>query len=270
MTLKYNPRNLGTGVIRKVKSPAIVNTSNCNTTFTIHLVRRCARNDQSAYPKIAQSFGLDRDLTDYERRKIRKLCRETLIKGEEIFEGLINKIRFELFTRSLSHTKNPPHKNILYKIYSTLVFYVLHIIKLVKNSFSQKEESGNIISNDRSFEDNFYPCTREPNSTENLRLSQDRNISMKCFHCGSYNHEPTSCLACFSDEGDFREPKPISTLGIFKDCIRCLEVFNKQLQHPLWLCPWRPEALHLYDAGLILPIGIYEDKWKSMQIKREK
>ena len=131
MTLKYNPRNLGTGVIRKVKSPAIVNTSNCNTTFTIHLVRRCARNDQSAYPKIARSFGLDRDLTDYERRKIRKLCRETLIKGEEIFEGLMNKIRFGLFAKTLSHNKNPPHKNVLYTICSILVSYILHIFNVI-------------------------------------------------------------------------------------------------------------------------------------------
>ena len=270
MTLKYNPRNLGTGVIRKVKNPAFINTISQSHTFTIHLIKRCAKNDQSAYPRIAQSFGLNRELTDYERRKIRKFCRETLIKGEEIFEGLINKIRFELFARTLSHTKNPPHKNILYKIYSTLVFYILRIFELLKYNVSRKEESEILISKDRLFEDNFYPCTREPNSTVNLRLSQDKINSKICFHCGGNNHEPTSCFACFSDDGDFRKPKPISTLGIFKDCTRCLEVFNKQLQHPLWLCPWRPEALHLYDAGFIKPIGIYRTKWISMQNKDKK
>ena len=270
MTRKYNPRTLRTGVIRKVKSPTFVNTSSQNNTFTLHLIKRCAKNDQSVYPRIAQSFGLTRELTDYERRKIRKLCRETLIKGEEIFEGLMNKIRFELFAKTLSHNENPPHKNVLYKICSILVSYIFHIFELFKCNTSRKEESEILISEDELIEENFYPCTREPNSTVDLRISQDKIISNTCFHCGSHNHEPTSCSACFSDEGNFRKPKPISTLGLFKDCTRCLKVFNKQLQHPLWLCPWRPEALHLYDSGFIKPIGIYSNRWYSMQRKDKK
>ena len=282
MSYREEYRKFGKDMKGKVKQLKPGNKGYYSKNLSIRVIKRCAKNDHATYPKISKLFGIQRELTRHEKQQISTNCKITLQKRQELLEKLFYKIKNQLkdsgteqnktFTPSMDQ-KRP---NFILEIFSYLFYGLLAFIKgLIKNQSNEEINTEvldykNTASLDELNEATDYPHIYEDISNLEHEFFLEDIKHIHCYHCGDTSHTHDCCLLCFSDDGELRRPMSLSSLLAKYNCKRCMKVFGIALYHPFWLCPWRPEALHLYDSGYILPTGIFGKKWNFIQKEKHK
>ena len=282
MSYRKEYQNFGKNMKGEVKQLNIGNKGYYSKNLSIRVIKRCAKYDHATYPKIAKLFGIHRKLACHEKHQISTNCKITLQKRQALLEKLFYKIKSQLKDSEYKQNKtfkpstNQKRPNLILEIFSYLFYGLLALMKGLIRGRNNEEidtkvlECKNTASLDELNDATDYPHAYEDISNLEHEFFFEDIKHIHCYHCGDTSHTHDCCLACFSDDGELRRPLSLSSLLAKYYCKRCMKIFGITLYHPFWLCPWRPEALHLYDSGLIIPTGIFGNKWNHMQKEKFK
>ena len=282
MSYRKEYQNFGKDIKGKVKQLKSGYKGYYSKNLSIRVIRRCAKRNNATYPKIAKLFGIQRELTSYEKQQISSNCKLTLQKRQELLEKLFYNIKGQLKDSESKQNKNftssmdQKRPNFILEFFSCLFYGLLALIKGLIRGQNNREIDIKVLEHkftsslDELDETADYPYTYEDTSNLEHEFFFEDTKHIHCYHCGDTSHTHECCLACFSDDGELRRPMSLSSLLAKYYCKRCMKVFGIALYHPFWLCPWRPEALHLYDSGFIVPTGIFGKKWDFMQKEKLK
>ena len=135
MSYRKEYQNFGKDIKGKVKQLKSGYKGYYSKNLSIRVIRRCAKHDNATYPKIAKLFGIQRELTSYEKQQISSNCKQTLQKRQELLEKLFYNIKGQLkdsepkqnkiFTPSMDQ-KRP---NFILEFFSCLFYGLLALIK---------------------------------------------------------------------------------------------------------------------------------------------